>query len=265
MCCGLGSKFMKKSGEVSMENNACSTAKKCCPCRCIVKVIFFLALLFVLNTYLSFSDLAIKRYIDKNPKAIIKSIENMMKEEKEGKGKKAVENAGKVFKEVVANKSVPFLGNPNAAKVIVEFFDYNCGYCRKADSEIKKLLKANPDVKVILVNTPIMSEVSLIAAQAGIAIFKVAPEKFDDFHHRLISSKGQISANDVENAIKASVKAGQLKEVKDVMASKMIEDEIQKTYEHLQSIGIQGTPAFIVDGKLVPGYVPYEQLQEMLK
>lgn len=259
-CCGLGAKFSKKCNT----EGACSTSK-CCPCKCILKTIALLLVLFLANTYLGFSNLAIKRYIDNNPKQIISSIEKMMKDERDGKGKKAVENVGKVLQAISANEHLPYLGQKDAKNVIVEFFDYNCGYCRKANTDVNKLVKNRADVKVILVNTPIMSEASLVAAQASIAVFAVEPSKFEDFHHRLMSAKAQVSIKDVEAALMASVKGEKLKQVKDLMAGKEIETEIQTVYEQIQAIGAQGTPAFIVNGKFIPGYVSYDEIVAVLK
>lgn len=274
-CCFSKCKFIQKilpkkfrknvdgsSDSCSTEQTSCST-KKCCPCKCLVKLAVLLCILFILNTYLGFSDKAIDKYIQNNPRRIIDAVENMVKNERQKRTEDGGKKAAKVADELANNSNIPFVGNKDGSKVVVEFYDYNCGHCRKAHNEVGKVVVGNHDVKLILVNTPIMSEASLIAAKASNAVFKITPEYFAEFHDKLMKTQGEVTANIVTSTLKSVVK-GKFDSVKSYMDSKENDDLVQKTYEMMKDIGLQGTPAFIVNKKLVPGFMTAKEINDAL-
>jgi len=258
----IPAKFRKSSCSTRCSDSELSCSKnKFCICKFSIKVALAIVILFVSNTYLGFSNKAMERYIMNHPRVITESVEQMFKNEKENKVKENEESAQKEYNNIIKNGKLPFVGNKDGSKIIIEFFDYNCGYCKKAHGEVSKAIKMDPQLKVIFINSPIMSEASLVAAKANIAIFNVAPEYFEDFHHRLMNHNSQLSPADVQNIIKISTK-NKFNYVQDAMSGKKIEDEISENYELMKKIGIQGTPAFIINKKLVPGFVTST---EMLK
>ncbi len=76
------------------------------------------------------------------------------------------------------------LGNPKGDVTLVEFFDYNCGYCRRALSDTEALLKSDPKLRVVLKEMPVLGEGSHDAARVAVALHAQAPEKYLDFHRR---------------------------------------------------------------------------------
>lgn len=255
-CCGLGKKFCKTEG-------ACdSSMKKCCPCRCVLKIVALFLVLFVANTYLGFSNMAIDRYIQKNPKKIIESVENMIKNERGQKNQESKKKAVEVAEKIKEN-NYPFIGNRNGNKVVVEFFDYNCGYCKKQNAEIDSLVKKDTDVKVVMVNLPIMSEASFFAAQAAVATFNHFPDKFEELNNQLFSAKLENSDSVIKIVEKVLKQDAAV--VKKAMTSKEVEEHINKNYEYMKETGIQGTPAFVIGKEFVPGYSTASEIEALLK
>ncbi|RAI32939.1 disulfide bond formation protein DsbA, partial [Rhodoplanes roseus] len=83
------------------------------------------------------------------------------------------------------SKNQVVLGNPDGAVTLVEFFDYNCGYCRRAYPDMMALIDNNPDLKMVLKEFPILSEGSVQAARIAVAVDAVAPDSYSDFHREM--------------------------------------------------------------------------------
>jgi protein-disulfide isomerase len=157
-----------------------------------------------------------------------------------------------------ANQAV--IGNPSGKITLVEFFDYNCGYCKRALGDLSRLLKDNPDLRVILRDLPILSENSMAAARvANAARGQLDGAKFWEFHQKLLSTRGPIGKAEAFAAAK-SLGADMDKLAKD---SEMAEAEvgIEESARFAKSLGINGTPAYVVGQEVVIGAVGYDELQ----
>jgi protein-disulfide isomerase len=142
---------------------------------------------------------------------------------------------------------------------LVVFFDYNCGYCRKAFNEIVGLTKEEKDLRVVFVEFPILSEDSRVASQAAIA--SVKQDKYWEFHSALMAHKGPITS---EAVFKIAGDVGlDVEKLKTDMQAPEVDAEIEKNLQLGTAMGIQGTPAFFVGDEAIPG-AP-EQLKSILK
>ena len=154
-----------------------------------------------------------------------------------------------------------FLGNKEGSAVIVEFFDYNCGYCKRSFPELMNLISGDKNIKVILKELPVLGESSVLAARASIASEK--QKKYFAMHQELIKISGQISEVDIINiSKKIGINYDQLK-------IDMNKDEtillINENYRLADLIGVRGTPAFIINNELIPGSIGKEAMVEILK
>ena len=154
-----------------------------------------------------------------------------------------------------------FLGNKEGSAVIVEFFDYNCGYCKRSFPELMDLISGDKNIKVILKELPVLGESSVLAARASIASEK--QKKYFSMHQELIKISGQISEVDIINiSEKIGINYDQLK-------IDMNKDEtillINENYRLADLIGVRGTPAFIINNELIPGAIGKEEMVEILK
>lgn len=152
----------------------------------------------------------------------------------------------------------PVIGNTtNPAITIIEYIDYKCSYCKKANDEIKRVLandKYKGKVRLIVKNYPVIGgEVSLYAAEVATGFFKKHPEKFIDLHAKLFANELKDVAT-VDAILKEfGVKAEDLKTTE-------ITDSIVANFNFAREIQVSGTPAFIIGDELVTGYVTFDQI-----
>jgi protein-disulfide isomerase len=166
------------------------------------------------------------------------------------------EFAGELYRSAAS----PVVGNVKGGDVpIVEFFDYNCGYCKKAFPDVAKLMDKDKGVRVILKEFPILSKGSEEAARVALAA-KVQG-KYWEIHRAMLESQGQASE---ASALRTAEKLGlDMAKLKRDMASAEVKKEIEETRKLATKIGIQGTPHFIVGDRVVAG-AP-ENLSEVLE
>lgn len=150
-------------------------------------------------------------------------------------------------------------GNPNGDITVVEFFDYNCPWCKRALDEVIKLTKADPNVKIIFKEFPIFGENSLFAAKAAMASIKQG--KYIEFHTALMRER-QVTK---DNVFKIAEKVGlDVAKLKADMENPAFDAAIKTTSDVAQALGIEGTPGFIVDAKVNVGFVPMDGLVQLV-
>ena len=225
--------------------------------------LLFLSLLIFKNSSAESFDEKIREFLLNNPEVILESIENYERkrlEESERKSNKAIiENSAKLND----SSNGMFSGNANGKQVIIEFFDYNCSYCRKAHKDIIRISKNFPQVKIIYKNFPILSDQSKKLAEISLIIAKNDNQKFLKFHDFLLAKKGRIDDADVMNFLK---KMGvDFKEIEKELGGDYVSSEIKKDIKLAQQLSLQGTPAFVIKNKLIFGYVGYNELLGRLK
>jgi len=158
---------------------------------------------------------------------------------------------------------VAFVTGPtNAGNTIVEFFDYNCPYCRASLPAVKKFYDTHKNVRFAFIEFPIKGTQSTFAARAAIAARK-QPDKYVAFHFALMGEQTAVEANLVyADARKAALDIGKLKSD---MNSPEVDVALAASRNLAQAIGIDGTPAFIIDGKIREGSLDEESLKQMVK
>src|SRR3990172_3901380 len=152
----------------------------------------------------------------------------------------------------------PIVGNVMGDVPIVEFFDYNCGFCKKAFPDVAKLMEKDKKVRVILKEFPILSKGSEEASRVALAA--TMQGKYWEFHRAMLEVQGQATE---ASALRTAEKLGlDMPRIKKDMASAEVKKEIEDTRKLAAKIGIQGTPHFIVGDRVIAG-AP-ENLGEML-
>jgi protein-disulfide isomerase len=155
------------------------------------------------------------------------------------------EHAGELYRPAAS----PVVGNLNGDVPVIEFFDYNCGYCKKALSEIARLIDKDKKVRVILKEFPILTKGSEEASRVALAARMQG--KYWEFHRAMLESPGQ--ANEA-SALRIADKLGfDMARLKKDMASAEVKKEIDDTRQLATKMGIQGTPHFIVGDRIIAG------------
>lgn len=165
------------------------------------------------------------------------------------------------IKDAVFNTpGAPVMGNPQGDAVLVEFSDYNCGFCRKTMPEVRALLKSDPQLKLVVHEIPVFGEGSRYAAMAALAAQKQG--KYTAFHEALMKMRGKAEkASVLRVAREVGLDVAQLKRD---MQSPGITAQIESSLALADEIGLVGTPSFIAGNRAVFGYLPKAELAELV-
>jgi protein-disulfide isomerase len=156
------------------------------------------------------------------------------------------------------------LGNKDGDVTFVEFFDYNCGYCKRAMADMLDLMKGDPKLKVVLKEFPVLSQGSVEAAQVAVAVRMQDPsgKKYLDFHQRLLGGRG---AADKARAIAAAKEAGlDTARIEKDITSPEVRATIEENFKLAEAMGMNGTPSYVIGKQVVIGAVGLESLKEKI-
>lgn len=204
----------------------------------------------------------IAKWIEANPHIVLQSVANMQKKMAEDRIKNAQKGISEKKNEIFDSSSPSY--SPAGSNVtIVEFFDYACGYCKKAQLTVEKLLQEDKKVKVIYKEFPILGQPSMEMSQVSTAVFIAYPDSYKKFHDTLMKSSGRGK----EAALKAVKDAGlNSAKVEEVLKSQKdkIDSLIQANLALGNSIGINGTPGFVIGDELIPGAVEVAEFKSKI-
>ncbi len=208
-----------------------------------------------------------------NPEILTDTVRKLEEKEME----KRLEASKEAVKQITEDDSkfAPVIGNVDSEIVIYEFFDYNCGYCKRGHEAVRKLLETEKDVKVVLKAFPIFPP-SKIPAKALIASREQGADKVEAFNNMLFETKLIPDANEKANETEmnekiqaivfgAAEKAGlDVAKLKKDMEAPAVDEELLRTRQLANKLGIQGTPAFVVADQLFRGYVDTPVMQKAI-
>jgi len=204
----------------------------------------------------------IKEYLLSHPE-LLQDVMNEL-EKRQTAAKAEQQTAGvREHKDVLFNSSHQVtLGNPKGDVTMVEFFDYNCGYCRRALGDMLQLLKTDPNLKVVLKEYPVLGPGSLEAAQVAVAarMQDKTGKKYLDFHQRLLGGHGPA---DKAHALAAAKEAGfDIARIEKDLGSDEVSETLKENMKVAEAIGLDGTPSYIIGSDVVIGAQGYDVLKE---
>jgi protein-disulfide isomerase len=156
------------------------------------------------------------------------------------------------------------LGNKDGDVTFVEFFDYNCGYCKRAMADMLDLMKSDSKLKVVLKEFPVLSQGSVEAAQVAVAVRMQDPagKKYLDFHQKLLGGRGPA---DKARAIAAAKEAGlDVARIEKDLASPEVRATIEENFKLAEAMGMNGTPSYVIGKQVVIGAVGVDGLREKI-
>jgi protein-disulfide isomerase len=198
----------------------------------------------------------IREYLLKNPEVLLEVSRELEKRQQLAEEQQREQTMNLRAAEIFRSEADLVAGNPEGSVTMVEFFDYNCPWCKKSMPEVLALIEADDDVRFVMKEFPIFGEDSEYAARAALA--SRAQGKYWQFHQALLSHEGKLDKAGVD-AI--AVEQGlDLTKLKADMESPEIYAIVTRNQDLARDLGITGTPAFIVDKKVIPGYVQLNRL-----
>jgi protein-disulfide isomerase len=156
------------------------------------------------------------------------------------------------------------IGNKDGDVTFVEFFDYNCGYCKRAMTDMMDLMKSDSKLKVVLKEFPVLGPGSVEAAQVAVAVRMqdAGGKKYLDFHQKLLGGRGQA---DKARALAAAKDAGlDMAKIEKDMNSPEVRATLEENLKLAEAMGMNGTPSYVIGKQVVIGAVGLDSLKEKI-
>ncbi|MEA2952696.1 MAG: hypothetical protein QOJ96_2216 [Alphaproteobacteria bacterium] len=204
----------------------------------------------------------IKSYLMAHPEVLQEALGELEKRQAAADAEKhqtAVKDNAKML--FTSDRQV-VLGNPQGDTTMVEFFDYNCGFCKRAMADMLDLMKSDPKLKIVLKEFPVLGEGSTQAAQVAVAVRMQdkSGKKYLDFHQKLLGGRGQA---DRAHALAVAKEVGlDMTRLEKDMASDEVKASLEESFKLADALGLTGTPSYVVGSDIVVGAVGLPALKE---
>ncbi len=195
-------------------------------------------------------------YLKENPEVVIEAIQAWRNKQEAAEAAMTREAIQELMAEA-KDTSSPVWGNPQGDVTVVEFFDYNCPYCKSVFPGMRKLVREDGNIKVVMKEFPVLGPNSEYAARAALAAQKQG--KYEAFHAQMMSKESRLSP---EGIIAAAKKVGlDIDQLKKDMESAGVTEELDRNNIWAQRLGVSGTPAFVIGDELIPGAIDGRQMK----
>ena len=205
----------------------------------------------------------IRDYLLKNPEVLQDAMAELDRRQKAQEAAKRQQVIGTSAGQLFDAPDAMVLGNPKGRVTLVEFFDYNCGFCKKSLDDIAKLLKTEPELKLVLKDFPVLGPGSVeVAFIAGAAHKQLKGEQFWQYHAKLLGSHGPVGkaqALAVAKDLGANMDA-----LNRDAASPDVKAAIEQNMQVADALSLTGTPSFVVGQDVVVGAVGYDELKDRI-
>lgn len=205
---------------------------------------------------------AVRQYLLENPE-VLEEVIAALETRREDAQANAQRDAVASNREELATPEFSLAaGNPEGDVTLVEFFDYNCGFCKRMLPHITALMEADDNLRVVFREWPVLGEESQQAARVGLAVRQVAPEKYVEFHDTLLARNGRVGKGE---AIEVASELGiDTTAIEAVMNSEETTAALQETFRLGDALGLRGTPSYVIGDKVFMGAVPREELESQI-
>jgi protein-disulfide isomerase len=204
----------------------------------------------------------IKDYLMSHPELLQDVMNELEKRQAQAEAEKhraaVADNSAAIF----SSPRQVTLGNPQGDVTVVEFFDYNCSYCKRAMNDMLELIKADGKLRFVLKEFPVLGDGSVQAAQvaAAVRMQDKTGKKYLEFHQKLLGGRGQA---DKARALAAAKEVGlDVAKIEKDMASDEVKATIEESFKLAEALGLNGTPSYVVGKDVVIGAVGLNTLKE---
>jgi protein-disulfide isomerase len=204
----------------------------------------------------------IKSYLMAHPEVLQEALGELEKRQTAADAEKHQAAVKDNAKTLITSERQVVLGNPQGDITMVEFFDYNCGFCKRAMADMLDLMKSDPKLKIVLKEFPVLGEGSTQAAQVAVAVRMQdkTGKKYLDFHQKLLGGRGQA---DRAHALAVAKEIGlDMTRLEKDMASDEVKASLEESFKLADALGLTGTPSYVVGSNIVVGAVGLPALKE---
>lgn len=207
----------------------------------------------------------VKEYLLSHPELLQDVMNELEKRQAAADAEKSRKAISQHNDAIFASPRQVTLGNPQGDVTVVEFFDYNCGYCKRALNDMMELLKTDNRLKFVLKEFPVLGEGSVQAAQIAAAVRmqdKNGGKKYLEFHQKLLGSRGQA---DRARALAVAKEVGlDVARLEKDAAGDEVKSQIEESLKLAEALGLNGTPSYVVGSDVLIGAVGLNSLREKI-
>ncbi|WP_375461995.1 DsbA family protein [uncultured Enterovirga sp.] len=205
----------------------------------------------------------IKQYLVKNPEVLQEAISELEKRQQESQRTAQQAMLAQAGQALFNSPHGSVFGNPAGDVTLVEFFDYNCGYCKRALADVRALIKADPKLKVVMRDLPVLGPDSVEASRVALAAKQqMSGDKLFEYHSRLLESRGRIGA---ERATSLAKEMGlDMARLQRDIGGDAVKAAIAENSDLGEKLALTGTPAFVVGTEVISGAVGAEALAQAI-
>ena len=203
----------------------------------------------------------IRAYILNNPEVIIEAVQSLESKTREESDVSLIQsNYNELFDDSISWQG----GNLNGDITIIEFLDYRCGYCIKAHNEVRKLIKSDKNIKLIIKEYPILGEKSTFLSRLAISVLqKSGPKYYKIVHDKLMTENISLNDSSIKNFLEnLNINAS---EILEHLNSNEVTNHLRRIRALGQRLKVSGTPTFIIDENIIRGYIDYNQMKKIIK
>jgi protein-disulfide isomerase len=207
----------------------------------------------------------VKNYLVQHPEVLQEAMEALDRRQKEAEADKARTTIRDNNAAIFNSTHQVVLGNPQGKVTMVEFFDYNCGFCKRALADMVDLLKTDSDLKFVLKEFPVLGPGSVEAAHVAVAARMQDPsgKKYMEFHQKLLGGRGPA---DKMRALAVAKDVGfDMTRLEKDMNSDEVKATIEENMKLADALGVSGTPTYVVGDEVVVGAVGLDELRAKIK
>ena len=204
----------------------------------------------------------VKDYLVAHPEVLQEVINELEKRQTDADAAKHREGVKQYSQALFHSPRQVTIGNRQGDVTLVEFFDYNCGYCKRALSDMLNLMKEDPKLRVVLKEFPVLGPGSVEAAQVGVAVRMQDPtgKKYLEFHQKLLGGRGQA---DRAHALAVAKEIGlDMARIEKDMTGDEAKATLEENMHIAEALGLNGTPSYVIGTEVVVGAVGLAALKE---
>jgi protein-disulfide isomerase len=205
----------------------------------------------------------VRDYLIANPEIIQEAVVELERRQQEAQKTSQLSALKSERATLVQSPRGNVVGNPSGDITLVEFFDYNCGYCKRALADLRTLMKGDAKLRVVLKDFPVLGPESVEASRVGLAVKQqISGDKLFDYHTRLMETRGRVNG---ERAMAVAKEMGlDVARVQKDMDHPEVRAALQENMELGDKLGLTGTPAFVIGDEVISGAVGLDPLRRIV-
>jgi len=202
----------------------------------------------------------VREYLQENPQVVLEAIEKIRSQQQRSEGRQRQNAVTARADQLFNSRSDPSVGDPKASVTIVEFFDYQCPYCRRMSQQLAKLNQEDPDLRIVYKEYPVFGPASTLAASAAMGALRQG--KYEEFHLALMGARGAPTERSIFRlAARIGLDTERLRADMNSATPRRI---FERNRQLAAELGIRGTPAFVIGDQVIRGAIEISRLRELI-